>query len=226
MACTSAFVGTPASLRAPAATRSARARVSVRADASSASTCVVTPATVGSRSGSASVKGTVRKQNEDRFASYVSIPPPPFRETSTGLRARGRRDAAGVARRRRPIRSRSAFPTIRDVSVASFPRTGGVSPPRHTLSLLSLSEPTAFPDHTPLRERKTKHARSTRPPLPARPTPSTACTTATAGSPSPSGSSRIWRPRSSRSGPRRTSASRPSAPVSYTHLTLPTILLV
>ena len=27
------------------------------------------------RSGSASVKGTVRKQNEDRFASYVSYPP-------------------------------------------------------------------------------------------------------------------------------------------------------
>jgi hypothetical protein len=74
MACTSAFVGTPASLRAPAATRSARARVSVRADASLAATCVVTPATVKSRSGSASVKGTVRKQNEDRFASYVSFP--------------------------------------------------------------------------------------------------------------------------------------------------------
>ena len=103
MACTSAFVGTPASLRAPAATRSARARVSVRADASPAATCVVTPATVKSRSGSASVKGTVRKQNEDRFASYVR-PPPVFRETPMGLRARGRRDAAVVARRRRPIR--------------------------------------------------------------------------------------------------------------------------
>ena len=78
MACTSAFVGTPASLRAPAATRSARARVSVRADASSAATSLVTPATVGSRCGSASVKGTVRKQNEDRFASYVSVPPCSF----------------------------------------------------------------------------------------------------------------------------------------------------
>jgi len=102
MACTS-FVGTPASLRAPAATRSARARVSVRADASSAATCVVTPATVGSRSGSASVKGTVRKQNEDRFASYVRPPPRSF--------ARPRRVSAlavvatvVVARRRRPIR--------------------------------------------------------------------------------------------------------------------------
>jgi hypothetical protein len=75
MACTFAFVGTPASLRAPSATRSNRStRVVTRADASSAATCVVTPATVGQRSGSASVKGTVRKQNEDRFASYVRLP--------------------------------------------------------------------------------------------------------------------------------------------------------
>ena len=109
MACTS-FVGTPASLRAPAATRSARARVSVRADASSAATCVVTPATVGSRSGSASVKGTVRKQNEDRFASYVRPPPPLFRETPMGLRARGRRDG----RRRAATTTDPAAPRFDD----------------------------------------------------------------------------------------------------------------
>ena len=90
MACTS-FVGTPASLRAPAATRSARARVSVRADASSAATCVVTPATVGSRSGSASVKGTVRKQNEDRFASYVRPPPALSRDPDGSPRSRSSR---------------------------------------------------------------------------------------------------------------------------------------
>ena len=97
MACTSAFVGTPASLRAPAATRSARARVSVRADASPAATCVVTPATVKSRSGSASVKGTVRKQNEDRFASYVRISsrssPQPRRVSALAVVATPRRRA-------------------------------------------------------------------------------------------------------------------------------------
>jgi hypothetical protein len=52
---------------------------------------VVTPATVKSRSGSASVKGTVRKQNEDRFASYVRISSRSEAPTPTGLRNRGRR---------------------------------------------------------------------------------------------------------------------------------------
>jgi hypothetical protein len=74
---------------------------------------VVTPATVGSRSGSASVKGTVRKQNEDRFASYVR-PPPVFRETPMGLRARGRRDAAASRDHHRSYHTPS--PTIRDSS--------------------------------------------------------------------------------------------------------------
>ena len=114
MACTSAFVGTPASLRAPAATRSARARVSVRADASPAATCVVTPATVKSRSGSASVKGTVRKQNEDRFASYVRISSRSEAPTPTGSRARGRRDAAASRDHHRSYHT--PLPTIRDSS--------------------------------------------------------------------------------------------------------------
>ena len=41
---------------------------------------VATPDTIASRCGSASVKGTVRKENQDRFAAYVSDvqsnPPP------------------------------------------------------------------------------------------------------------------------------------------------------
>ena len=81
------FVGAPAALRNPATTRRgssmARHASITRAEVSASSTVTVTPSTVAVRSGSASVKGTVRKQNEDRFASYVSIhqpsrPPPPF----------------------------------------------------------------------------------------------------------------------------------------------------
>lgn len=100
MASATSFVGTPATLRAPAATRRARARVAsvTRADGSAqASTCAVTPATVAQRSGSASVKGTVRKQNEDRFASYVRLPAP-----SPGLLALAR---AASPPRPRPRRS-------------------------------------------------------------------------------------------------------------------------
>jgi hypothetical protein len=65
----STFVGAPAALRARVAPRAL-----TRADASAQALPAVTPSTVGSRCGSASVKGTVRKQNEDRFASYVSFP--------------------------------------------------------------------------------------------------------------------------------------------------------
>lgn len=80
MACFS-FVGAPAALRAPVVSRrgsraGARAAPVTRADgAAAASTVNLTPATVAARSGSASIKGTVRKQNEDRFASYVSLRP-------------------------------------------------------------------------------------------------------------------------------------------------------
>ena len=74
MACVSACFSTPGVFAAKPTTTARRsnraARVVTRADASS--TCVVTPQTVASRTGSASVKGTVRKQNEDRFAGYVS----------------------------------------------------------------------------------------------------------------------------------------------------------
>ena len=72
----STFVGAPAALRARVAPRrgSRDARALTRADASAQAVPAVTPSTVGSRCGSASVKGTVRKQNEDRFASYVSFP--------------------------------------------------------------------------------------------------------------------------------------------------------
>ena len=73
----STFVGAPTALRAQVAPRrgSRSTRALTRADAAAQASLAVTPATVGSRSGSASVKGTVRKQNEDRFASYVSYPP-------------------------------------------------------------------------------------------------------------------------------------------------------
>ena len=73
----STFVGAPTTLRAQVAPRrgSRSTRALTRADAAAQASLAVTPATVGSRSGSASVKGTVRKQNEDRFASYVSYPP-------------------------------------------------------------------------------------------------------------------------------------------------------
>ena len=82
------FVGAPAALRAPVVSRrgskaSARTAPVTRAEGETATgTVTVTPATVAVRSGSASIKGTVRKQNEDRFASYVSslsltLPPPP-----------------------------------------------------------------------------------------------------------------------------------------------------
>jgi len=72
----STFVGAPTALRARVAPRrgSRDARALTRADASAQAVPAVTPSTVGSRCGSASVKGTVRKQNEDRFASYVSFP--------------------------------------------------------------------------------------------------------------------------------------------------------
>ena len=73
------FVGAPAALRAPIVSRrgskaAARAAPVTRAEGetAAASTLSVSPSTVAGRSGSASVKGTVRKQNEDRFASYVS----------------------------------------------------------------------------------------------------------------------------------------------------------
>ena len=70
----STFVGAPAALRARVAPRrgSRDARALTRADASAQAVPAVTPSTVGSRCGSASVKGTVRKQNEDRFASYTN----------------------------------------------------------------------------------------------------------------------------------------------------------
>ena len=133
MACTS-FVGTPASLRAPAATRSARARVSVRADASSAATCVVTPATVGSRSGSASVKGTVRKQNEDRFASYVRPPPRSFARPRW-VSALAVVATVVVARRRRPIRPLRVS-TIRDSTSRRVSRESIDAPARFSSSSL------------------------------------------------------------------------------------------
>ena len=72
------FVGAPAALRAPVVSRrgskvSARTAPVTRAEGETATgTVAVTPATVAVRTGSASIKGTVRKQNEDRFASYVS----------------------------------------------------------------------------------------------------------------------------------------------------------
>lgn len=114
MASATSFVGTPATLRAPAATRRARARVAsvTRADGSAqASTCAVTPATVAQRSGSASVKGTVRKQNEDRFASYVRLP-----ALFPGLLALAR-----AASPPRPRPRRSTLPDHRDPALA--PRT-------------------------------------------------------------------------------------------------------
>eukprot|EP00230_Micromonas_polaris_P007364 CAMPEP_0117641924 /NCGR_PEP_ID=MMETSP0802-20121206/9603_1 /TAXON_ID=38833 /ORGANISM="Micromonas sp., Strain CCMP2099" /LENGTH=349 /DNA_ID=CAMNT_0005446923 /DNA_START=38 /DNA_END=1087 /DNA_ORIENTATION=- len=78
MACVSACFSTPGVFAAKPTTTARRsnraARVVTRADASS--TCVVTPQTVASRTGSASVKGTVRKQNEDRFAGYVNTNAP------------------------------------------------------------------------------------------------------------------------------------------------------
>lgn len=133
MACTS-FVGTPASLRAPAATRSARARVSVRADASSAATCVVTPATVGSRSGSASVKGTVRKQNEDRFASYVRPLPALSRDPDGSPRSRSSRRSSSRGDDDRS--GRSAFPTIRDSTSRRVSRESIDAPARFSSSSL------------------------------------------------------------------------------------------
>jgi hypothetical protein len=75
---------------------------------------VVTPATVKSRSGSASVKGTVRKQNEDRFASYVRISsrssPQPRRVSALAVVATPRRRATTTD----PYHTPS--PTIRDSS--------------------------------------------------------------------------------------------------------------
>ena len=108
----------------------ARARVAsvTRADGSAqASTCVVTPATVAQRSGSASVKGTVRKQNEDRFASYVRTPalppvsPPPR------------------APRRRPLTTRRSI--LPDRRSTDDPRARPVFP-RLTRSASSPSPPT------------------------------------------------------------------------------------
>ena len=89
----STFVGAPTALRAQVAPRrgSRSTRALTRADAAAQASLAVTPATVGSRSGSASVKGTVRKQNEDRFASYVRISSRSEAPTPTGLRNRGRR---------------------------------------------------------------------------------------------------------------------------------------
>ena len=76
MASTCSFVGATAPMRARVTARRGRAQrasVAPRAE-TSAVACAVTPATVQQRSGSATVKGTSRKQNEDRFASYVRRP--------------------------------------------------------------------------------------------------------------------------------------------------------
>ena len=105
MASTCSFVGTTAVLRAaPGGARrggraAARAPVNVttRSDGAVAD-CVVTPATVATRSGSASVKGTSRTQNEDRFSSYV------------------RRARAAITHLLPDLSSTSAAPSLRHLS--------------------------------------------------------------------------------------------------------------
>ena len=129
MASATSFVGTPATLRAPAATRRARARVAsvTRADGSAqASTCVVTPATVAQRSGSASVKGTVRKQNEDRFASYVRTPAlPPVSPPPRAPRRRPLTTRRSILPDRRSTddpRARPVFPRLTRSASSPLPR--------------------------------------------------------------------------------------------------------
>ena len=75
MASTCSFVGAPRPLTAARriSKPATRGLTVLRAEGDVAAPPVkVTPASVAGRSGSASVKGTVRKQNEDRAGSYVS----------------------------------------------------------------------------------------------------------------------------------------------------------
>lgn len=138
MACVSACFSTPGVFAAKPTTTARRsnraARVVTRADASS--TCVVTPQTVASRTGSASVKGTVRKQNEDRFAGYVSSARPRvalFRVSPDCQRVTHRNPRRTEAR---PDRShvRSAETFFHE----SFPFCNPVDPPKTHLVPSSL----------------------------------------------------------------------------------------
>ena len=75
MASTCSFVGAPRPFTAARriSKPATRGLTVLRAEGDVAAPPVkVTPASVAGRSGSASVKGTVRKQNEDRAGSYVS----------------------------------------------------------------------------------------------------------------------------------------------------------
>ena len=130
MASVSSFVGASAGLRAraPARKRASRVAAITRSDgaAQASSTCNVTPATVGARSGSASVKGTVRKQNEDRFASYVRTPAlPPVSPPPRAPRRRPFTTRRSILTDRRSTddpRARPVFPRLTRSASSPLPR--------------------------------------------------------------------------------------------------------